>query len=105
MGATSSQLVAKIFKAMSHPARVQIIKLLKKGSLCVCEILPKLELEQSNASQHLAVLRNQGILSSRKEGVMVFYEIQSPEVLEIIMLAERMLVRQLDEARSLIESN
>jgi ArsR family transcriptional regulator len=101
----SYQLVANIFKALSHPARVQIIKLLKDGSLCVCEILPKVEMEQSNTSQHLAVLRQQGILSSRKVGTMVFYEVTSPEVLEMINLAEQMIARQVEETKLLVEKS
>jgi DNA-binding transcriptional ArsR family regulator len=105
MTVKSSQLVANIFKALSHPARLQIIKLLKGGSQCVCEILPQIDLEQSNASQHLAVLRNQGIVSSRKEGTMVFYEIKSPEILQMISLAEQMIVRQLEETKSLVEES
>jgi DNA-binding transcriptional ArsR family regulator len=101
----SSQLVANVFKALSHPARLQIIKFLVKGRLCVCDILPKIELEQSNVSQHLAVLRNQGILSSSKEGTMVFYEIISPEVVEMIRLAEQMIIRQTEETRLLVEDS
>lgn len=101
----SYQLIANIFKALSHPARVQIIKLLKNGRLCVCDILPEVEMEQSNTSQHLAVLRKQGILSSSKEGTMVFYEITSPEVLAMIDSAEQMIVRQFGETKLLVESN
>lgn len=100
-----TDLIANIFKALSHPTRVKIIKLLKGGSLCVCEILPKIELEQSNTSQHLAILRNQGILDTRKDGTMVFYEVKSPEVLEMINLAEHMIIRQVEEARSLVEES
>ncbi len=103
MSNTGNQLVSNIFKALSHPARLQIIKQLVDGSLCVCEILPRVEIEQSNASQHLSVLKSQGILSSRKEGAMVFYEIKRPEVLEIIQLAEHMIVTELEETKSLVE--
>ncbi len=101
----SYQLVANIFKALSHPARLQIIKLLKDGALCVCEILPEVELKQSNTSQHLAVLRNQGILASRKEGTMVFYSIKSPEVLEMINLAESIIVRQAEETSLMVKNS
>ncbi len=101
----SYQLIASIFKALSHPARLQIIKLLKESALCVCEILPEVELEQSNTSQHLAVLRNQGILASRKEGTMVFYSIKSPEVLEMISLAEKIIVRQAEETSLMVKNS
>lgn len=95
-----NQLVGNVFKAMSHPTRVQIVKLLKDEPLCVCDILPQLESEQSNTSQHLAILRNQGILESRKEGSMVIYKIKSPEVLQMIELAENIILRQIEETKS-----
>jgi ArsR family transcriptional regulator len=62
-------------------------------------------MEQSNTSQHLSILKNQGILASRKEGTMVFYEIKSPEVLEMINLAEQMIIRQVHETSSLVENS
>ncbi len=101
----SYQLIASVFKALSHPARLQIIKLLKDGALCVCDILPEVKLEQSNTSQHLAVLRNQGILASRKEGTMVFYSIKSPEVLEMISLAGKIIVRQAEETSLMVKNS
>lgn len=100
MSNMGNQLVGNIFKAMAHPTRVQIVKLLKNDPLCVCEILPQLESEQSNTSQHLAILRNQGILESKKEGSMVIYKIKSPEVLQMIELAESIILRQIEETKS-----
>lgn len=95
-----NQLVANIFKAMAHPTRIHIIKLLKNGPLCVCEILPQIESEQSNTSQHLAVLRNQGILEAKKDGSMVLYKIKSIEVIQMIDLAENIILKQIDETKS-----
>jgi len=100
MSNMGNQLVANIFKAMAHPTRVHIVKLLKDGPLCVCDILPQLESEQSNTSQHLAILRNQGILDNKKDGSMVIYKIKSPEVLQMIELAESIILRQIEETKS-----
>jgi len=100
MSNMGNQLVANIFKAMAHPTRVQIVKLLKEGPLCVCNILPQLESEQSNTSQHIALLRNQGILDNKKDGSMVIYKIKSPEVLQMIELAENIILRQMEETKA-----
>ncbi|NOZ77083.1 MAG: winged helix-turn-helix transcriptional regulator, partial [Euryarchaeota archaeon] len=62
------KMKADLIKALAHPTRLKIIEFLKGGERCVCEITPFLGLEQSNVSQHLAVMRERGILSSRKEG-------------------------------------
>ncbi|KNY30293.1 ArsR/SmtB family transcription factor [Pseudobacteroides cellulosolvens] len=100
MGNMGNQLVANIFKALSHPTRLQILRILKEKPLCVCDILPMIESEQSNASQHLSVLRNQGIVESRKDGLMVIYKVKSPEIYQMIEIAEAILIRQIDETRN-----
>lgn len=99
MSNMGNQLVSNIFKALSHPIRLQIVKLLREKPLCVCEILPQLESEQSNTSQHLSVLKNQGIVESKKDGLMVIYKISSPEVYQMIDLAESVILRQIDETK------
>ncbi|MBO8137936.1 MAG: winged helix-turn-helix transcriptional regulator [Desulfotomaculum sp.] len=93
-----SQLKADMFKAIAHPTRIRILELLKDGELCVCEIFEKLNVEQANTSQHLAVLKKQDILKSRKEGLRVIYSIKYPEVIEILEIADKILKMQLDEA-------
>lgn len=105
MSGMGNQLVANIFKALSHPTRIQIIRLLKDKPLCVCDILPQLESEQSNTSQHLSVLKNQGIVESRKDGLMVIYKIKSLEVHQFIEIAESIILRQIDETKASMEKN
>jgi len=79
---------AEYFKALSHPTRIKIVQYLKEGERCVCEIVPYLKEEQSNVSRHLAALKRAGILlSSRKEGVSVYYKVQDENVYKILDLA------------------
>jgi len=92
-------LVSNIFKALAHPTRIQILKLLMNGELCVCEILPNIDSEQSNTSQHLTVLKNQGIVESRKDGSKVIYSIRSHEVRDMLELAERVILKQMEETK------
>ena len=100
MSNMGNQLISNIFKALSHPTRLQIVQLLNEKPLCVCEILPQIESEQSNTSQHLAVLKNQGIVESKKDGLMVIYKIKSPEVYQMIDIAEKIILSQIEETRS-----
>lgn len=100
MSNMGNQLISNIFKALSHPTRLQIIMLLKEGSLCVCDILSQIDSEQSNTSQHLTVLKNQGIVDSKKDGSKVIYSIKSPEVYEMIDIAENIILRQIEETKS-----
>lgn len=100
MSNMGNQLVANIFKAMAHPTRLQIIRILKERPLCVCDILPQLESEQSNTSQHLSVLKNQGIVESKKDGLMVIYKIKNPEVYQMIDIAEGIILKQIEETQN-----
>lgn len=105
MSNMGNQLIANIFKALSHPTRLQIVKLLKEKPLCVCDILPQIESEQSNTSQHLSVLKNQGIVDSKKDGLMVIYRIKSPEVYQMLDIAEGIILRQIEETKASFEKN
>lgn len=105
MSDMGNQLISNVFKALSHPIRLQIVRLLKEKPLCVCEILPQIESEPSNASQHLAVLKNQGIVDSKKDGMMMIYNIKSPEVYEMIDIVEGIILKQIEETKSSLVKN
>jgi ArsR family transcriptional regulator len=97
------RISADFFNTLGHPARIKIIKLLASGERCVCDLIPALELEQSNLSQHLAVLRRKGIISSRKEGTKVLYRILYPSVLAVLAAVEKTLEEQLSNSHDLLK--
>jgi len=67
---------ASLFKCLSEPVRLRILfLLLDKGELCVCDIVDTLGLSQSVVSRHLAYLRNNDLLSTRREGVWIYYQV------------------------------
>ncbi|MBL4782852.1 MAG: helix-turn-helix transcriptional regulator [Porticoccaceae bacterium] len=67
---------ASLFKCLSEPVRLRILfLLLDRGELCVCDIVDTLGLSQSVVSRHLAYLRNNALLSTRREGVWIYYQI------------------------------
>lgn len=76
---------ATMLKCIGHPIRLQIIDLLdQKGEQNVTTIYEQLEIEQAVASQHLNLMRDRGILASRREGVNVYYRINDPRVTQVI---------------------
>jgi len=88
----------ELFKALSNVKRLQILELLcKRGEMCVCEIIPELHAEQSSVSQHLAVLREAGILSSRREGTRIIYRIDDPKVCSVIEAADTYILSMLEK--------
>lgn len=75
-GATLPQFV-HVAKALAHPARLRIVAMLRDGDLCVCQLTAILGLATSTVSSHLAHLRRSGLLTERKEGRWVHYELTS----------------------------
>ncbi len=70
------KVTAQLFKALSEEIRLRIINLLSSGELCVCDLVELLDLPQSTVSRHLAYLRNCGLISDRREGVWMYYQLQ-----------------------------
>jgi len=72
--------LSEFLKVVSEENRLRIICLLKQGEKCVCEIYEHLNLSQNLASHHLKVLNEAEIVSSRKEGLNVFYSINKDKL-------------------------
>ena len=68
---------AQIFKALSDETRLRILSLLMESELCVCDLMAVLQLPQSTVSRHLAYLKNVGWVDDRREGVWVYYSINT----------------------------
>lgn len=94
---------AAIFKALAQPIRLRILEMLKAGERCVCEMYPELGHEQPNISKHLNMMKQVGILDSRKEGLRVIYWIKNPEVLEILRQTDQILRKEAEETRKAVQ--
>ena len=73
-----AEIRAKIIKAMGHPVRLMIIEFLKKGEHSFSEIFDLFKLDKSTVSKHLLVLKEAGIVSSRKSGADMIYKLEVP---------------------------
>ncbi len=70
----NTESLAALFKTLSEPVRLRIVYLLLESTeLCVCDLVDTLGLSQSVVSRHLAYLRNNGLVSTRREGVWIYY--------------------------------
>ncbi|MFC2102696.1 ArsR/SmtB family transcription factor [Bacteroidota bacterium] len=86
------EMGASMLRAMAHPMRIAIIELLTANKrLSVTEIYEKLNIEQATASHHLNILKNKGVLESKREGKMIFYSLKHEKVKEIISSMDRCL--------------
>jgi ArsR family transcriptional regulator len=75
---------ARCLKAMSHPLRLKILCTLGSDSISVQDIVSQVGTSQSNISQHLAILRDKGILACRKEANRVYYRVDDARTLKLI---------------------
>ena len=75
---------SRSLKAMSHPLRLKILCTLGGQEVSVQEIVDQVGTSQSNISQHLAILRDKGILASRKDANRVFYRVSDSRTLQLV---------------------
>jgi ArsR family transcriptional regulator len=68
-----------LFKALSDETRLKIMILLSEKELCVCKIEAALDSSQAKVSRHLTVLRNAGLVASRRDGQWIYYSIVKPK--------------------------
>lgn len=85
------ELQANVLKALAHPRRLEIVHLLREQELSVSDIYAMLDLPQANVSQHLMLLREAEIVSTRREGKQIFY-----------MLADHRYVETSDSIREIL---
>lgn len=80
----------KIFKALSDPSRIRIMKMLQNGEVCVCDIQSVLGLAMSTVSNHLSILKESGLIIDRKEGKWSFYKLNNrtsdPNIQQMLIL-------------------
>lgn len=76
--------VSKLLKSMSHPIRLKILCLLQDQELSVGEIRDSVKTTNANVSQHLNILRNQGIIDFRKDANFIYNRITDKRILELI---------------------
>jgi DNA-binding transcriptional ArsR family regulator len=87
------EIAASMLRAMAHPMRIAIVDLLTVNKrLTVTEIYERLGIEQASASHHLNILKNKGLLESKREGKMIFYSLKHNRLAEIIECLDRCTV-------------
>ena len=89
------ELHARICKAIADPKRLLIINELRDGPMTVGELSDALGISQSNCSQHLAILRDRGVLMAERAGTSVSYSLRSDKVLKAVDLLREFMAEDL----------
>ncbi|ABD09813.1 transcriptional regulator, ArsR family [Frankia casuarinae] len=85
------QAKAEFFRMLGHPVRIRVLELLQDGPMPVRDLLAAIEVESSNLSQQLAVLRRSGIVTATRDGPTVVYALAGGDVAELMRAARRIL--------------
>lgn len=93
---------AQLFRVLGHPVRIRILELLSGGERTVGDLQAELQLDSSGTSQHLAALRQQGVLESRRVGTSVYYSLRDPRVSQLLAVARQILSSALSDSQSLL---
>jgi DNA-binding transcriptional ArsR family regulator len=89
-----------LFQIIGQPARIKILLTIGTREVCVCHIVACLGLRQATISQHLMILRDASLVSSRRKGRNFYYRINQPELLKVIEQAARLMGINEEEVRA-----
>jgi ArsR family transcriptional regulator, virulence genes transcriptional regulator len=93
------RLQAEFCKGMAHPKRIQILRTLKTGEKSVNELARLTGIPQANMSQHLSLLRQIGLLSTRRDGTNIYYSISDPRIVEACDLVRSCIGERLKKSQ------
>ena len=98
------KIKADFLKALAHPLRLQIVEFLKNGEKNVSSIIRALGIPQSSLSRHLTVLREAGVLKSRQEGTVIYYDIDDHDIFHVLRPIAEMLRKKLRKSEAVLNS-
>jgi ArsR family transcriptional regulator len=98
---TIYNMQAAISKTLANPIRIAIIHTLRDGEKSVNELTDILGISQSNLSQHLALMRQVGILTTRKQGTSIYYSVTNPKINQACDTVREVLLDQISQKHEL----
>ncbi len=98
------QIQADFVKALAHPVRLQIIEALQRGEQNVGSIAKALHLSQPALSRQLTVLKDNGILGCRQQGLSSYYKIEDEDILKVLKSLRSFLYKKLKKTEGVLKS-
>ena len=95
------EIHADICKTLGNAKRIEILNALENRELTVGELAGILGISPANVSQHLAIMRQKGILTTRREGINIYYRISNPKVSQACALMREVLLEKLKEGQKI----
>jgi ArsR family transcriptional regulator len=103
---TLQDFKADLFRTLANPVRIRILEALREaGRLTVSEIQARVGIEAANTSQHLAIMRAQGVVEAEREGTSAWYSVSEPEVFELLDAARAIFERRVTAQTQLLDES
>jgi DNA-binding transcriptional ArsR family regulator/rhodanese-related sulfurtransferase len=99
-----NEQLARVAKAIANPHRLEIIDVLAQGERNVDDIARETDLTVANASQHLGALREAHLVTTRKEGLYVYYRLSNPTIYQLLQVIRDVAEHQLAEVDRIIDA-
>ena len=96
---------ADFCKFMGNPKRIEILFLLGAGEKCVDALAKLMKVNISNISQNLAIMKNRGVVESRRNGTKIFYKLSSPKILDACIIMRDLMFEQLNKKYNIIHAS
>lgn len=93
---------AELFKALGHPVRIQVLEQLVDGEQSVSTLSDQLESPVSNLSQQLSVLRQAGVVQTRREGTTIYYALRDEHMADLLRVAKEIVLTELRDSSELL---
>ena len=97
------ELHATMCRVFTSPKRLEILNRLRDKELSVGQLAKIAKIRQANISQHLSILREKGIVKTRRDGVTVYYSLANPKILKAFDIIREMLLEKLAEGGRFME--
>lgn len=97
-------LHAEFCKFMANPKRIEILFLLGGKEMCVEDMASAMEIKVPNLSQHLAVMREKGVVEARREGTKMYYTLTNPKTLQACIVMREAMVEQMEKQMEMVRS-
>ncbi|MBM3252930.1 MAG: helix-turn-helix transcriptional regulator [Candidatus Omnitrophica bacterium] len=95
------ELHAQMCQVFTSPKRLEILNLLRNKELSVGELARMAKIRQANLSQHLSIMREKGIVKTRRAGVTIYYSLTNPKISKAFDIIREMLLEKLARAEKL----
>ena len=98
------EMHAELCKIFTNPIRLEIIDLLQNNEKSVSALAESVGVSQSNVSQHLTILKDRGVVETRRKGNNIYYMISNPKILDACRLMREVLLERIEENNRIVEA-